>query len=98
MKSFEDHGGVEGLAKKVSVSLTDGVVPADVPHRQNIYGYNQFAEKPSRSFWMFVWEALHDLTLIILMVCAAVSIGVGIATEGWPAGNKGFFFCNIGFV
>ncbi|XWS56814.1 hypothetical protein CRYUN_Cryun09bG0118100 [Craigia yunnanensis] len=86
MKSFEDHGGVEGLAKKVSVSLTDGVVPTDVSFRQNIYGYNQFAEKPARSFWMFVWEALHDLTLIILMVCAAVSIGVGIATEGWPAG------------
>ncbi|XWS65752.1 hypothetical protein CRYUN_Cryun05aG0140300 [Craigia yunnanensis] len=86
MKSFEDHGGVEGLAKKVSVSLTDGVVPTDVSLRQNIYGYNQFAEKPARSFWMFVWEALHDLTLIILMVCAAVSIGVGIATEGWPAG------------
>ena len=35
---------------------------------------------------MFVWEALQDLSLIILMVCAAVSIGVGIATEGWPKG------------
>ncbi|XVF40837.1 hypothetical protein PTKIN_Ptkin01aG0148400 [Pterospermum kingtungense] len=86
MKSFEDHGGVEGLAKKVSVPLTDGVVPTDISLRQNIYGYNKFAEKPARSFWMFVWEALHDLTLIILMICAAVSIGVGIATEGWPAG------------
>ncbi|XVE90799.1 hypothetical protein DITRI_Ditri20bG0105600 [Diplodiscus trichospermus] len=86
MKSLENHGGVEGLAKKVTVSLTDGVVPADVSLRQKIYGYNRFAEKPARSFWMFVWEALHDLTLIILMVCAAVSIGVGIATEGWPAG------------
>ncbi|XVF24241.1 hypothetical protein REPUB_Repub13aG0110700 [Reevesia pubescens] len=96
MKSFEDHGGVEGLAQKVSVSLTGGVVPADVSLRQNIYGYNQFAEKPARPFWMFVWEALHDLTLIILMVCAAVSIGVGIATEGWPAGlydGLGIVFC-----
>ena len=35
---------------------------------------------------MFVWEALQDLTLIILMVCVAVSIGVGLATEGWPKG------------
>ncbi|OMO62104.1 Cation-transporting P-type ATPase [Corchorus capsularis] len=86
MKSFEDHGGVQGLAKKVLVSLTEGVAPTEIAVRQNIYGYNQFAEKPARSFWMFVWEALHDLTLIILMVCAVVSIGVGIATEGWPAG------------
>uniref|UniRef100_A0A2P2M5Q6 Calcium-transporting ATPase n=1 Tax=Rhizophora mucronata TaxID=61149 RepID=A0A2P2M5Q6_RHIMU len=35
---------------------------------------------------MFFWEALQDLTLIILMICAAVSIGVGIPTEGWPKG------------
>ncbi|KAH9648679.1 calcium-transporting ATPase 4 plasma membrane-type [Citrus sinensis] len=35
---------------------------------------------------MFVWEALQDLTLIILMVCAVLSIGVGLATEGWPEG------------
>ncbi|KAK8508200.1 hypothetical protein V6N12_019380 [Hibiscus sabdariffa] len=86
MRSFEDRGGVEGLAKKVSVSLTNGVVPTDISIRQNIYGYHKFAEKPPKSFWMFVWEALHDLTLIVLMVCAVVSIGAGIATEGWPAG------------
>ncbi|RRT64466.1 hypothetical protein B296_00033766 [Ensete ventricosum] len=35
---------------------------------------------------MFVWDALHDLTLIILMICALISIAVGIATEGWPRG------------
>ncbi|XP_057982053.1 putative calcium-transporting ATPase 11, plasma membrane-type isoform X4 [Malania oleifera] len=35
---------------------------------------------------MFVWEALLDLTLIILMICAVASVGVGIATEGWPKG------------
>ncbi|KAE8694827.1 putative calcium-transporting ATPase 4, plasma membrane-type [Hibiscus syriacus] len=86
MKSFEDRGGVEGLAKKVSVSLTNGVVPTDISIRQNIFGYNKFAEKPAKSFWTFVWEALHDLTLIVLMVCAVVSIGAGIATEGWPSG------------
>ncbi|KAE9459764.1 hypothetical protein C3L33_08340, partial [Rhododendron williamsianum] len=51
-----------------------------------VYGLNKFVEKRSRPFWMFVWDALQDLTLIILMVCAAVSIGVGIATEGWPKG------------
>ncbi|CAK7339346.1 unnamed protein product [Dovyalis caffra] len=85
-KSLESHGGVEGLAREVSVSLNDGVVSSDISIRQNIYGSNKYAEKPARSFWMFVWDALHDLTLIILMVCAVVTIGVGIATEGWPNG------------
>ncbi|CAN0863612.1 Calcium-transporting ATPase 4, plasma membrane-type [Linum grandiflorum] len=85
-KALTSNGGVEGLSRLVSVSLTNGIVSSDVPVRQEIYGTNQYAEKPSRSFWMFVWEALHDLTLIILMVCAVVSVGVGIATEGWPDG------------
>ncbi|WCJ40050.1 Calcium-transporting ATPase 1 [Euphorbia peplus] len=85
-KALDFHGGVEGLARQMSVSLTDGIVPTDVSTRQNIYGLNQYAEKATRSFWTFVWEALHDLTLVILMVCAVISIGVGIATEGWPKG------------
>ncbi|KAJ6714018.1 CATION TRANSPORTING ATPASE, partial [Salix viminalis] len=85
-KTLESHGGVEGLAREISVSLNDGVVSSDISIRQNIYGSNRYAEKPARSLWMFVWDALHDLTLIILMACAVVSIGVGIATEGWPNG------------
>ncbi|XP_057976798.1 putative calcium-transporting ATPase 11, plasma membrane-type [Malania oleifera] len=85
-KGLELHGGVEGVAGKLSVSLNDGVAASEIPNRQNIYGLNRYVEKPSRTFWMFVWEALQDLTLIILIVCAVVSIGVGIGTEGWPKG------------
>ncbi|KAM7509030.1 hypothetical protein LguiA_019483 [Lonicera macranthoides] len=86
LKSWEQHRGAEGFARKISVSLNNGVVSTDIPKRQQIYGHNRFTEKPSRPFWMFVWDALQDLTLIILMVCAVVSVGVGIATEGWPKG------------
>ncbi|KAA8515612.1 hypothetical protein F0562_018777 [Nyssa sinensis] len=86
IKGLEFHGGVEGFSRKVSVSLNDGVVSSDIPLRQKIYGFNQFVEKPSKPFLMFVWEALHDLTLNILMICAAISVGVGIATDGWPKG------------
>lgn len=78
--------GVEGIAEKISISLKDGVSESQLSLRQNIFGYNQYVEKPTKSFLMFVWEALHDLTLIILMVCAVVSIAVGLATEGWPKG------------
>ncbi|KAL4307644.1 hypothetical protein AHAS_Ahas16G0298900 [Arachis hypogaea] len=35
---------------------------------------------------MFIWEALHDLSLIILMVCALVFISIGLPTEGWSKG------------
>ncbi|KAJ7972189.1 Calcium-transporting ATPase [Quillaja saponaria] len=86
LKSLKAHGGVEAIARKLSVSLHEGVSENNIQTRQEIYGFNHYTEKPSRSFWMFVWEALQDLTLIILMVCAVVSIGIGIATEGWPKG------------
>eukprot|EP00257_Ricinus_communis_P022833 XP_015582680.1 calcium-transporting ATPase 4, plasma membrane-type [Ricinus communis] len=85
-KGLKLNGGVAGIARRVSVSLKDGINGSSIPSRQNIYGCNRYTEKPPRSFWMFVWEALQDLTLIILTVCAVVSIGVGIATEGWPKG------------
>lgn len=80
------HGGVDGILTKVSVSVDEGIRGNSIPIRQNVYGVNRYTEKPPRSFLVFVWEALQDLTLIILMVCAVVSIGVGLATEGWPTG------------
>nr|GEU30960.1 calcium-transporting ATPase 2, plasma membrane-type-like [Tanacetum cinerariifolium] len=39
---------------------------------------------PSRK--VFVWEALHDMTLMVLGSYAFVSLIVGIATEGWSKG------------
>lgn len=87
LKRLKSHGGVEGIAKKLSTSLTDGVATdGSLRCRQEIYGLNKFTESPSRSFWVFVWEALQDMTLMILGVCAFVSLLVGIAMEGWPKG------------
>ncbi|XP_017257837.1 calcium-transporting ATPase 4, plasma membrane-type isoform X1 [Daucus carota subsp. sativus] len=86
IKNLDTHQGIKGFASKLKVSLNEGVVSSNVPKRQEIYGYNRVKEKPMKPFWMFVWEALQDMTLIILMVCAVISVGVGIATEGWPQG------------
>ncbi|XP_048232788.1 calcium-transporting ATPase 2, plasma membrane-type [Ricinus communis] len=88
VKKLTFHGGVNGIAEKLSTS-TDSGLPTDndlLTRRQEIYGINKFAESEVRSFWIFVWEALQDMTLMILGVCAFVSLLVGIATEGWPKG------------
>ncbi|XP_042514298.1 putative calcium-transporting ATPase 11, plasma membrane-type [Macadamia integrifolia] len=85
-KRLKLHGGADGTARKIRVSLDSGVSSDELRLRQKIYGFNRYVEKPPRSLWMFVWDALQDLTLIILMVCAVVSVVVGIATEGWPKG------------
>jgi len=77
------HGQLDGIADKLATSLTDGINTAEysLNQRQDIYGVNKFTESEARSLWEFVWEALQDTTLIILIACALISIVVGIATE-----------------
>ncbi|KAF7032990.1 hypothetical protein CFC21_044118 [Triticum aestivum] len=85
-KSLRLHKGVEGLARKVNVSLADGVRSDDVGVRREVYGPNHYPEKPARTFWMYLWDASQDTTLMLLAFCAVVSVVIGIATEGWPGG------------
>lgn len=88
VKKLKVHGGVEGLVDKLSTSTSKGLSSIEnlLSRRQQIYGINKFTESEVRSFWVFVWEALQDMTLMILGVCAFVSLIVGLATEGWPKG------------
>uniref|UniRef100_A0A0E0BUM8 Calcium-transporting ATPase n=1 Tax=Oryza glumipatula TaxID=40148 RepID=A0A0E0BUM8_9ORYZ len=87
-KKLITHSGVTGIADKLATSPADGLSTAEesIKRRQDVYGLNKFTESEVRSFWVFVWEALQDTTLIILAVCAFVSLVVGIAMEGWPKG------------
>lgn len=88
LKKLRDHNGIEGVSEKLSTSITDGIVASEesLKRRQELYGFNRFVEKPPRGFWMFVWEAMQDTTLMILAVCAVISLVVEIYKEGWPKG------------
>ncbi|KAL0921764.1 hypothetical protein M5K25_008871 [Dendrobium thyrsiflorum] len=88
IKKLKMHGGVDGLANKLSTSATKGLTTSEerLKIRQEIYGINKFTESEARSFFVYVWEALQDMTLMILGACAFVSLIVGILTEGWPKG------------
>ncbi|MFS7983215.1 putative P-type Ca(2+) transporter [Helianthus anomalus] len=87
-EKLKSHGGVDGVAKQLKTCTTNGLAmdDKDLTLRQQLYGTNEFAEREQRSFWVFVFEALQDMTLMVLAVCAFVSLIVGIATEGWPMG------------
>ncbi|VFR00023.1 unnamed protein product [Cuscuta campestris] len=88
LKKLKFHGGVEGIAGKLRTSVDNGLTADQeaLNHRQELFGINKFQENEPKSFWVFVWEALQDMTLMILGVCALVSLIVGLATEGWPKG------------
>ncbi|PON91113.1 P-type ATPase [Trema orientale] len=88
VKKLKIHGGVEGIASKLSTSVNSGIPTSEqlLSKRKEIYGINKFTESPAKGFLTFVWEALQDMTLMILGICAFVSLVVGIVMEGWPKG------------
>ncbi|GFP78903.1 calcium-transporting ATPase 2 plasma membrane-type [Phtheirospermum japonicum] len=86
LKKLHSHGGPPGIADKLATTDSNGLSTDDLSLRQHIYGINKFQEASPRSFWVFFCEALQDMTLMILAVCAFVSLIVGLATEGWPKG------------
>ena len=81
--------GVEGLAIRLKSSTKEGIIDneeSDVNSRQEVFGSNTYPEKPPKGFWMFFWEAMQDLTLAILAICAVVSVSIGVVVEGWGEG------------
>lgn len=49
---------------------------ADIKHRTEVFGSNVIPPKPPKTFLQLVWEALQDVTLIILIVAAIISLGL----------------------
>ncbi|KAJ8499066.1 hypothetical protein OPV22_009618 [Ensete ventricosum] len=86
--SLQECGGVKGLSDLLNTNLDRGISgdDAEILHRRNIFGANTYPRKKGRSFWVFLWEACQDLTLVILMVAAVLSLVLGIKTEGIKEG------------
>uniref|UniRef100_A0A3Q3M863 P-type Ca(2+) transporter n=1 Tax=Labrus bergylta TaxID=56723 RepID=A0A3Q3M863_9LABR len=78
VKLQEDYGGVEGLCKRLKTSPTEGLAGAlpDLDKRKEIYGKNLIPPKKPKTFLQLVWEALQDVTLIILELAALISLGL----------------------
>ena len=49
---------------------------ADIRNRIEVFGSNVIPPKPPKTFLTLVWEALQDVTLIILIVAAIISLGL----------------------
>ncbi|XP_043069417.1 plasma membrane calcium-transporting ATPase 2 isoform X4 [Drosophila bipectinata] len=75
---IEEFGGIHELCKKLYTSPNEGLSgsKADEEHRRDTFGSNIIPPKPPKTFLTLVWEALQDVTLIILEVAALVSLGL----------------------
>lgn len=77
-KINNSYGGIENLAKKLNTDLAYGLSGAleDLNKRVEVFGKNEIPIKSSKSFISLMVHALKEVTLIVLIICAVISIGL----------------------
>ncbi|PAV73722.1 hypothetical protein WR25_04645 [Diploscapter pachys] len=73
-----EYGGVNGLCERLHTDPNNGIsgTEEDLQNRRAVFGANEIPPQPPKCFLQLVWEALQDVTLIILLVAAIVSLAL----------------------
>ncbi|KAK0607967.1 hypothetical protein LWI29_023389 [Acer saccharum] len=96
LDQLRKFGGTPGMVSALETDINGGIIGSeeDVARRQEAFGSNTYKKPPTKSFFHFVAEAFKDLTILILLGCAALSLGFGIKEhgpkEGWYDGGSIF--------
>ena len=74
----EKFRDAQGLCSALRTSPNTGLsgTKEDLDQRTEVFGANSIPPKPPKTFLELVWEALQDVTLIILEVAAVISLGL----------------------
>lgn len=66
---------IRGLEKRLKTSFLSGLSgdDEDLSRRRKVFGQNEIPKKDSKSFLRLMFEAMQDVTLIILIICAVLS-------------------------
>ncbi|XP_053286315.1 plasma membrane calcium-transporting ATPase 1 [Pleuronectes platessa] len=74
----DTYGDVQGICRRLKTSPIEGLSgnPVDLEKRHTSFGKNFIPPKKAKSFLALVWEALQDVTLIILEIAAIISLGL----------------------
>ena len=83
LKYFENKGGITLLLKQLLTSETHGI--RSLEHREEYFGSNKVFVEPVPPFCYYVWEALGDMMVRILIVCAVVQIVLGCTLSEDPS-------------
>ena len=80
---FQNKGGVIPLLNKLLTSETNGIKTTN--GREQYFGSNKVFTEPVPPFCYYVWEALSDMMVRILIVCAVVQIVLGCTLSDDPS-------------
>uniref|UniRef100_A0A286XN96 Calcium-transporting ATPase n=1 Tax=Cavia porcellus TaxID=10141 RepID=A0A286XN96_CAVPO len=78
VKIKETYGDTEAICQRLRTSPVEGLpgTAPDLEKRKQIFGQNFIPPKKPKTFLQLVWEALQDVTLIILEIAAIISLGL----------------------
>ena len=82
-RMLAEIGGAATLAKNIGVNMERGLSGAveDMEERRTHFGKNFVDGKPPKTFIQLCLAALNDFTLIMLVVCAVISLVLGVTIE-----------------
>ncbi|XP_028644471.1 plasma membrane calcium-transporting ATPase 2 isoform X2 [Grammomys surdaster] len=97
VKIKETYGDTEAICRRLKTSPVEGLpgTAPDLEKRKQIFGQNFIPPKKPKTFLQLVWEALQDVTLIILEIAAIISLGLsfyhppGESNEGCATAQGG---------
>jgi Ca2+ transporting ATPase len=74
----KDLGGVEGLANRLKTNVQTGIegTKEEIQKRVKKFGRNEIPPKRAKTIFELAFEAVQDTTLIMLIVCSIISIGL----------------------
>ncbi|XP_073324839.1 plasma membrane calcium-transporting ATPase 1-like [Pagrus major] len=77
-KIQDTYGDVQGICRRLKTSPIEGLSgnPVDLEKRHTSFGKNFIPPKKAKTFLQLVWEALQDVTLIILEIAAIISLAL----------------------
>ncbi|KAL5712414.1 P-type Ca(2+) transporter [Ranunculus cassubicifolius] len=92
---LNELGGVKGVAMTLGTDAEKGIRgdAEEISLRKTVFGANTYEKPPLKGFFRFVYEAFQDITILILLVCATLSLGFGIKEDGasgWYDGGSIF--------
>uniref|UniRef100_A0A914GX29 Calcium-transporting ATPase n=1 Tax=Globodera rostochiensis TaxID=31243 RepID=A0A914GX29_GLORO len=84
-----DFGDTVGLCQRLSTDPNSGIpnTQEELKRRRDAFGANEIPPLPPKSFFTLVWEALQDVTLIILLSAAVVSLALSFYNPGSEVGG-----------
>ncbi|KAL6325016.1 hypothetical protein AAG906_022106 [Vitis piasezkii] len=84
LDAFHALGEVDRIAAALMTNPETGIRgdDEDLKRRREAFGINNYHRRPPKSFFYFVVGSLKDPTILILLVCASLSLAFGIKEEG----------------